>query len=319
MKILVVQTAFIGDVVLATALLESLYIAHPNASLDILVKKGHESLFKGHPFLNKVYVFDKKESRIKELWRLIKQIRSNKYDTVINIHRFLSSGILTACSGANRTIGFRKNPLAWFFTHAYDHSIDVHNTQHEIDRNQQLIQTLVESRAAIRPKLYPSKEDKKDVPSENKYICIAPASVWYTKQWPAAKWIELINKLPKNQEVYLLGGPDDREYCQHIVDQTANTSVSNLSGELSFLASVAWMENATMNYVNDSAPLHFASAVNAPVTAIFCSTVPAFGFGPLSDNNIIWETHEKLTCRPCGLHGKKTCPEGHFRCSEIEV
>jgi len=71
-----------------------------------------------------------------------------------------------------------------------------------------------------------------------------------------------------------------------------------------------------MNYVNDSGPLHLASATNAPVTAFFCSTIPAFGFGPLSANSIIVETHEKLTCRPCGLHGKTACPEGHFLCAK---
>jgi heptosyltransferase-2 len=70
-----------------------------------------------------------------------------------------------------------------------------------------------------------------------------------------------------------------------------------------------------MNYVNDSAPMHFASAVNAPVTAIYCSTIPAFGYGPLSDNSNIVETHEQLSCRPCGLHGYKACPQGHFKCA----
>ena len=79
------------------------------------------------------------------------------------------------------------------------------------------------------------------------------------------------------------------------------------------------MKNAKMNFVNDSAPLHFASAMNAPVTAIYCSTIPAFGFGPLSDISHIAEIDYKLDCRPCGLHGFKACPKGHFKCSEIDV
>ena len=74
-----------------------------------------------------------------------------------------------------------------------------------------------------------------------------------------------------------------------------------------------------MTFTNDSAPLHFASAVNAPVTAIFCSTIPEFGFGPLSDVAHTIETEEKLLCRPCGLHGKKACPQGHFKCADIEI
>jgi heptosyltransferase-2 len=71
-----------------------------------------------------------------------------------------------------------------------------------------------------------------------------------------------------------------------------------------------------MNYVNDSAPMHFASSVNAPVTAVYCSTIPAFGFGPLSDISHIVEIQEPLACRPCGLHGRQTCPLGHFNCAK---
>lgn len=94
-----------------------------------------------------------------------------------------------------------------------------------------------------------------------------------------------------------------------------NNITVNLVGQLSFLSSAALMKGAVMNYVNDSAPMHFASAVNAPVTAVYCSTIPAFGYGPLSDESFIVETPIALYCRPCGLHGHAQCPEGHFNCA----
>ena len=94
-----------------------------------------------------------------------------------------------------------------------------------------------------------------------------------------------------------------------------NNKIEILAGKLNFLSSAALMKNAAMNYTNDSAPLHFASAIDAPVTAIFCSTVPAFGFYPLSSKSFIVETTEALTCRPCSLHGLKACPLGHFKCA----
>ena len=91
--------------------------------------------------------------------------------------------------------------------------------------------------------------------------------------------------------------------------------MQNLSGKLSLLESAALMKDAMMNYVNDSAPMHIASAMNAPVCAVYCSTVPDFGFGPLSEQSFVVEVKEKLSCRPCGLHGHKACPQGHFRCA----
>jgi heptosyltransferase-2 len=74
------------------------------------------------------------------------------------------------------------------------------------------------------------------------------------------------------------------------------------------------MKNASMNFMNDSAPMHLASSVDAPTTVIFCSTVTDFGFRPLSSDAKVIETNEDLDCRPCGLHGHRTCPKKHFKC-----
>ena len=76
------------------------------------------------------------------------------------------------------------------------------------------------------------------------------------------------------------------------------------------------MRDAKRVLVNDSAPLHLASSVNARTTAIFCSTVKDFGYYPLSDDSTVIEASENLPCKPCGLHGKKECPLGHFKCSD---
>ena len=89
----------------------------------------------------------------------------------------------------------------------------------------------------------------------------------------------------------------------------------NLAGKMSFLQTASLMKDASMNFVNDSAPLHIASAMNAPVTAIFCSTIPEFGFGPLSGDAFVIQTNKKLECKPCGLHGLNHCPKKHFDCA----
>ncbi|RYF57169.1 MAG: glycosyltransferase family 9 protein, partial [Cytophagaceae bacterium] len=108
--------------------------------------------------------------------------------------------------------------------------------------------------------------------------------------------------------------------CEHIRIETESNRVVNLAGKLSLLQSAALMQGAQMNYVNDSAPMHLCSAMNAPTTAVFCSTVPGFGFGPLADNSRVAEIRELIECRPCNLHGRKACPLGHFRCAtEIDI
>ncbi|HZV70633.1 MAG TPA: glycosyltransferase family 9 protein [Saprospiraceae bacterium] len=252
---------------------------------------------------------------------MIRFIREQEYDCVINVQRFFTTGLITALSGAKHTIGFDKNPLSIFFSKKIKHTIAAtRDGKHEVERNHALIADLTDEKFA-RPKLYPTLEDYKKVSGTKEYVCIAPASVWFTKQFPAHKWIELINLIPAQFTIFLLGAKSDFDLCDDIKSSIINrqSSVLNLAGKLSFLESAALMKNAKMNYVNDSAPLHFASAMNAPVTAFFCSTIPAFGFGPLSDNSNIAEIDYKLYCRPCGLHGYNKCPEGHFKCSEMDI
>lgn len=320
-KILIIQTSFIGDVILATALLEKFHAFYKNAQLAICVRKGNESLFVGHPFVSKVHIWDKKDGKYKNALSLSEQIRKDRYDVVVNLQRYGSTGFLTAVSKAKEKIGFGVNPLSMFFTKRFKHEISAQGHLHEVERNQKMIAHLTDEFAA-KPKLYPSESDfakAKVIIDGNKFITISPASVWFTKQLPIPKWLELINKTPEDIKVFIMGGLGDKQLGEDLIKQSARGQIQNLAGALSLLGSAALMRDAEMNYVNDSAPLHLCSALNAPVTAFFCSTVPAFGFTPLSDNATILETKEKLDCRPCGLHGFKKCPKGHFKCGEIDL
>ena len=315
-KILVIQTAFIGDVVLATSLIENLHQQLPEVKMDILVRKGNESLFESHPFLNQVLVWDKKNNKYQNWVGLLFKIRSRQYDMVLNAQRFAATGAWTAFSKAKIKIGFDKNPFSFLFTNSVEHQF-LEKGHHEIDRNHQLLSCLFEAKVAM-PKLYPTASDELAVSSyqQTPYICVAPASVWFTKQFPLEKWVNLINQIPFKGPIYLIGGPGDKLLCDQILQKINRKSVVNLAGRLSFLASAALQKKAVLNYVNDSAPMHFASAVNAPVVAVYCSTLPNFGFGPLSDQSFIVQTNEALACRPCGIHGKKQCPLKHFDCAK---
>ncbi len=314
-KILIIQTASLGDVILSTSLGEILHNQLPDASIDYLIKKGYQQLFDGHPFIQKVHVWDKSANKYKNLIRLALKIRHLKYDAVVNVQRFASSGFISTLSGAEYRSGFTKNPLSFTFTHKVEH--DIKGNVHEIYRNLALIDPLVHGQI-LPPRLYPTATDFENTQKwkTGLYVTISPASLYFTKQFPAQKWIELIQNFPPKTKVILLGSKQDSKLCRTIEDSCKSVKIINLAGQLTFLQSASIMKDAKMNYVNDSAPQHIASAVNAPVTTVYCSTVPAFGFGPLSDNSTVVETNMPLSCRPCGLHGFQKCPEGHFKCAQ---
>lgn len=314
MKVLIIQTASIGDVILVTPLLEALRHHFPKCKPDILVAGSNASLFEGHPFLNDTITWNKRRGKYRNLLKIIRLIRKRRYDHVINVQRFFSSGLITLLSGAAATSGFNKNPLSRFFTYRTKHIIGIENV-HEADRNLKLLSYLGIN-SHYPAKLYPSEADFQKVSALKsvRYITIAPASLWITKAYPEEKWIEFVDHLPDGIHCYILGSGNDIMLAENIRNRSTNSAVKVLAGDLSLLETAALMSDSLMNYTNDSAPMHIASAMNAPVTAIFCSTVPGFGFGPLSEKSFILETDEDLSCRPCGIHGRKSCPEGHFRC-----
>ncbi len=319
MRILIIQTAFLGDVILITPMLRELKIALPDAEIDVLVRKGNESLLNNNPHLSQLFVWDKKR-KFASLFENLFAIRKRKYDEVICVQRYFNAGFLTTFSKGKKLSGFSQNPWSFMFHRKTKHVLE--GEQHEVDRNLALVNHLMPKPISRRPELFPSSADFDSIDQYQKdsYYCLAPASVWFTKQLPEQQWGKLIKILNPQNTVYLLGAAADFELCERIKKAADTENIVNLCGKLNLLQSAALMQKASRNYVNDSGPMHLASAMNAATTAFYCSTIPGFGFGPLAENQEIIEIQENLACRPCGSHGYKECPKTHFDCgNKIDV
>jgi heptosyltransferase-2 len=241
---------------------------------------------------------------------------------VFNLHRHFNSGLVTSLIKAPFKAGFKQNPLSAFYTHKINHQIPDPRGWHEVQRNLELIPgyKIVDNPKIYKPELplQPKNIEKVSSYISDNYFVIAPASVWFTKAWSEQKYRELTKELAQLGKVYFIGATGDKDLCDRISKDIPNTE--NLCGLLNLLDSAALMKKARRVFVNDSAPLHLASCVNAKTTAVFCSTVPSFGYTPLADDSVVVDVGATLPCRPCGLHGYKSCPLTHFNCSEnIEV
>jgi heptosyltransferase-2 len=203
-------------------------------------------------------------------------------------------------------------------------------SEHEIKRDLSLVKAipginLREEQIELKPKLYPGKEDFDTVgyllsnsPStplrtEN-LITLSPCSKWFTKQLTEMKTIEVINELlTSGFTPALIGGKDDVIYCYEVEKAVNNAGLSNFCGELTPLQSYILISKAKAHITVDSAAAHLAAATDTPIIEIYGSTVPAFGFYPLTSKNIIIENNN-LECRPCTDHGRNECPLKHFKC-----
>lgn len=328
-KILIIQTAFIGDVILASSLARAIKKREPTTQIDFVLRKGNESLLHNHPDINHLWIWDKKNNKYLNLLKLALELKGNNYNEVYTLQRYMNASLLCWLSGAPIRAGFSNSALSFVFTHKIEHRIPHYLTNgdslHEVQRNFLLYMNVhklinIPQAKELRPSLYPSKEDQHKIDKFlaqnkiNKYIVLAPSSVWFTKRWPQNKWQKFIEKYHNEYSFIIIGAKEDKEYCDQIAQKQNN--VFNTCGQLSLLQSAAIMQKAYKVISNDSAPLHLASSVNAASIGIFCGTDPSFGFTALSDDSSSEQLHPPLKCMPCGLHGKNNCPLGHFKCGE---
>ncbi len=311
-KIIVWQTAFLGDLILTTPLLASLRNLFPESQLDIITKPFGKDVLKENPYIDNIIVFDKKKD---STFSLIKRLRIEKYFLAISPHRSHRASYSLFLSGIPDRIGFDKGGFSFLYTKRAKHRFD---GTHEIDRNLSLLKLLNEYREekiVKEPQLFLTQEEdeayKKFGLIDKDYVLIAPGSKWGTKRWTVEGFVEVINKLSKKENVVLFGGKEDIKYGKQIQEKLS-TDVLNLIGKTTLRESFSVVKHAKALISNDSAPVHMAVSFNTPVVDIYGPTVKDFGFYPYR-NGVVVEV-ENLECRPCGLHGHHKCPTGTFEC-----
>jgi heptosyltransferase-2 len=320
-KILILQTAFIGDVVLTTPLIRAVHQLYPAAAIHFLTIPVSQNLVETLPYLKRLWIFDKRgrDNGISGLLKLARRLRKEKFQLALVPHRSLRSALLVFLAAIPRRIGFDRSSGAMFFTDRVLYSYE----QHEVERNLCLLQPLsLQAKEKILPEIYPDSQDKELVNSwlisagidENThFITLAAGSVWFTKRWPADYWVALADLLTRqNYKIVLIGSPEDKYLAAGIMS-TSTTSIIDALGCFTLRQSAELIRRSCLLISNDSAPTHLGSAVRTPVLTIFGSTVPAFGFSPYGTGSQVAEI-KNLPCRPCTDHGKSKCPLGHFKC-----
>ena len=305
---LVIQTAFLGDVVLTIPLLQAL--AERHGPVDVVTTPAAASLIETHPSVRRVVRWDKNGKDAPGAWSLGRQLRAEGYARVYLPHRSVRSASIAKLTGAPERIGFADAPLLSRLLYTRTHPRD--RSQHESERLLGLLGADAPRPGADwRMALTPDDEARaREWMAANGiapgFVAMAPGSIWGTKRWPY--YPELAKLL--DRPLVVIGGPEDAALGDAIM--AAAPKARSSVGQLSLRQSAALIKEAALLVTNDSAPLHLATAVGTPILAIFGPTVPAFGYGPIRPGDRVAEI--ALDCRPCSLHGPQVCPLGHHRC-----
>jgi heptosyltransferase-2 len=320
-RLLVFQTAFLGDVILTLPMIQTLKRHFPSALIDVVTTPQAAPLLR-HPAISSVIVYDKRKSQkgLNGIASISRYLRSQKYDAAIVPHRSFRSAVVVALSGIPVRIGFSTASGKYFYTAI----VGYEKNRHEIERNMMLLSPLhIPSDRKELPSLFPSDSDiravdkflfQREILKEHSMVAIAPGSVWNTKRWLAERYAALSLMLARSgQQVFVIGGETDRELGAAIREAAKHKNVHDVTGTLTLLESAELIRRCKVLVTNDSAPLHIGVAMKIPVAAIFGATVPEFGFAPYGENDIVVET-KGLRCRPCAIHGGDVCPIGTFEC-----
>ncbi|QQS36887.1 MAG: glycosyltransferase family 9 protein [Ignavibacteriales bacterium] len=315
-KILVIQTAFIGDAILTLPLIQKLKSRFPESLIDVIAIPKTEEIFQSSSYVNEVIILDKRGTHksISSILKFSKFIKEKKYDAIYSPHRSVRSAFIVMQSGVKETFGF--NTSSWL--HVYRTLAEYDINKHEVERNFSLLGLSPEEDWRILPEIKADQKISEKINSliiekslSQGFVAIAPGSVWKTKRYPKENFKKIIFELNKNNiKVVLIGGSDDADLCDQLND-TGNTI--SFAGQLSVIESIELLKHASLLITNDSAPTHMGMAADIPVLTLYCSTVPGFGFFPYNKKSKSI-SFDELKCKPCGIHGYEACPLKHFDC-----
>lgn len=324
-NILVVQTSFLGDVVLTTPLLSEIKRRFPQAKLAVLCSPQAQALLGRQPDVDEIIVDDKRgESRgLGGLWRKAQEIRERGYTLALSPHKSFRSAFLLLLAGIPHRVGFRQS-AGWFFFHE---RVDRDPDSHDVERNLSLLRPFgVEPKECRRDLRVEVDGDSREaverlfrslrIERNGITFGINPGSVWATKRWRPEGYAELIVQLKQRYccTILLFGGPEDSDTVTRIQALSGGAGVS-LAGRLSLRELACALDWCDVFITNDSGPMHIAVGRGTPVVAVFCATTSQLGFYPYSCRAVVVE--KELPCRPCSSHGGRRCPLGTEDCIRL--
>ncbi len=324
-RILIIQTAFLGDVVLTIPLIMAVKKAFPDSYLSVMVIPAVKEILENNPAINEIIVFDKKgqDQSGSAFWQLVRKIKAHNFNVVLLPHRSFKSVWLCFLARIPKRIGFTTSEGSFLLTDRvpYKKARNVH----EIDRNLDLLEPLGVKDKKSTIFIDPGPDAVKyalelfndyEIKASSLVIGINPGSVWPTKRYATEKYAALADRLIKELKatVIIIGSPADAPVADKMAHEMHETAI-NLAGRSSILQMAAIMKRFNLLVSNDSGAMHIAVALGVPVVAIFGPTTQDLGFYPYSIKDIVVE--KDLPCRPCGKHGGLQCPKKNFLCMKL--
>jgi ADP-heptose:LPS heptosyltransferase len=310
-KILVVRFSSIGDIVLTFPVVRCIKEQVIDSEVHYLTKPNFETLLTACEFTDKTHFLSKD---LKEMVRLLKQ---EQFDIVIDLHNNLRTHLLTFQLGVKCYRFPKLNFQKWFLT---QFKINCLPEKHVVDRYFETVATLGVINDGKNNQFYiPSSEivdcrTTYDLAPKS-YLAVAIGAQFATKRIPESKLLEILSQV--SLPIVLLGGKEDFSKAERICQKLSNQSINNACGKHSLLESASIVSQTKVLLTNDTGLMHIAACFAVPIVSVWGNTVPELGmyaYKPEKEVKISQFEVPNLTCRPCSKIGFQACPKKHFDC-----
>lgn len=322
-KILILRFSSIGDIVLTTPVPRALK-TQLDAEVHYCTKKQYEVVLGGNPYIDKLYLLEDK------LDVLIKQLREEHYDYVIDLHHNLRTLRIKKSLGVKNYSFPKLNIEKWLMVNC---KINKLPNVHIVDRYMETVKPLGVKKDHLGLDYFIPVRDEVEVEwlpetHQREYVAYAIGAKFNTKKLPVDRMIELCDRI--NKPIILLGDQHDWEageqiarfferhqeteaYEATLAELNKKTIVYNACGKFNLNQSASVLRRATHVFTHDTGLMHIAAAFRKNIFCIWGNTIPAFGMYPYQTKFTVLENN-KVPCRPCSKIGYSKCPKGHFKC-----
>lgn len=339
---LVVQTAFLGDLLLCIPLLKRTKDLWPQHKLGLVCRKGFGDFFRRVGLVDEVFEIQKGQAATYEA--VLRSLREFEVDHLISPHESLRTALFVRKIQAKTKIGYKKIWNGFFYDERFFRDLRLPDAMRQLSllcfEDEKLAEDLnhyVMSESPYLPirdgRLSPpppwaSMSLRSDVLSETVFadlksrfqlheydkgpvVLIFPGSVWATKRWTETGFIDTGRALREQGcEVLIMGGPGEESLAETVAKMIPGSR--SLAGKTSIYESAQLIGRANLVIGNDSASTHLAAVCETPLIAIFGPTILQFGYRPWSTQSYV--VQKNLSCRPCGKHGHNQCPIKTHEC-----
>ncbi|MDH4162382.1 MAG: glycosyltransferase family 9 protein [Nitrospirota bacterium] len=309
-NILVIKPGAIGDLLQMTPVFRLLKQAYPDSRITLMVgSAGSADIFLNNPNITEVIIYDRKglHRSLTGMLSLWKDLRSRKFDLILNFQRSnIRTWLLAAAALPCRILVYHKAEK---------------RTIHAVENYLETIAPLgittddIHLDFIVRPEaLKIAKSLLHDTTAGTGPIVILnPGASHPVNRWPARKFAELTDLAVSRLQarIVIIGGPGDEELAGKIVTLCKSHPLS-LAGKTPLPVLAAVLKQSDILVSGDTGPMHLATAVGAPVIALFGAADP-LRTGPVGLRTMVLQAGTP-SCIPCR---SRSCGNSrHLACME---